>query len=163
MPDHHLIEVHSLKYDGRIHRRWEARVTRREGSLFVLDAVFDEEIRHPLLGTIAPGTQSTEYYWTDRWYSVFRFSEPGGALRNYYCNVNAPAQFDGRVLAFVDLDIDVLVAPDFTYRVLDENEFEENAARFGYPADVRARAREALAELIALVEARDFPFAVQPS
>ena len=147
-----------LKYDGREHRRWPARIAKTEGSLLVLDAVFDEEIKHELLGTISSGTISTEYYWLDRWYNVFRFSDSNQTLQNFYCNINQPPSFDGRVLSYIDLDIDVLVAPDFTYRILDVDDFEENAKRYAYPDEVRASARRALAELISLIEARAFPF-----
>lgn len=153
-----LVEVHSYKYDGRINRRWQGRLVRRAASLVVIEGVFDEEIRHPLLGTIVAGTRSVEFYWLDRWYSIFRFSEPDGRLRNYYGNINRPPEFDGRVLSFIDMDIDLLVAPDMSLRIVDEDEFETNAARFQYPADVRRRTREALDELVALVEARAFPF-----
>jgi protein associated with RNAse G/E len=102
------IVVSVLKYDGLEHRRWPARIARTEGPLLVLDAVFEDEIEHDLLGTISSGTISTEYYWLDRWYNVFRFSDPDGRLKNYYCNVNQPPRFDGRVLSYIDLDIDVL-------------------------------------------------------
>jgi len=141
-----------------VHREWPASVQRVAGSLVVLEGSFSEEVRHPLLGHIVRGTVSTEYYWTDRWYSVFRFREPSGALRNYYCNVNAPAVFDAELLTFVDLDIDVLVAPDFSTTILDEDEFEMNAVRYGYPQEFRARAARAVAELLALVARRAFPF-----
>lgn len=155
-----VVTVSSLKYDGRVHRSWPARLVRREGSLLVLEGVFETEVRHPSLGHIRAGTHSTEYYWTDRWYSVFRFREPSGALRNYYCNVNRPAEFDGRALTFVDLDIDVLVAPDFTYAVLDEEEFAAHSVRYNYSAEVLRRVAEARDELTRLVEARAFPFDV---
>lgn len=124
----------------------------------VLDAVFEEEIQHHLLGTIPLGTVSTEYYWLDRWYNVFRFSDPDGKLKNFYCNVNAPPQFDGRVLCYIDLDIDVLVAPDLTYSILDIDDFEENANRYPYPEEVQANAGRALAELTDLINSRSFPF-----
>jgi protein associated with RNAse G/E len=153
-----IITVHARKFDGRLHRQWQARLLKRDESLVVVEGVFEEEIRHPQLGTIAAGTHSTEYYWTDRWYSVFRFREPSGALRNYYCNINQPAEFDGRVLTFVDLDIDVLVAPDFSYRILDEEEFIAHAARYVYPALVRDSVPHALAELIGMIERRGYPF-----
>ena len=146
------------KYDGHEHRRWHARIAKRDGPLLVLDAVFEEEIQHHLLGTIPLGTVSTEYYWLDRWYNVFRFSDPDGKLKNFYCNVNAPPQFDGRVLSYIDLDIDVLVAPDLTYSILDIDDFEENANRYPYPEEVQANAGRALAELTALINLRSFPF-----
>jgi protein associated with RNAse G/E len=152
------IVVSVLKYDGREHRRWPAQIAKDSGSLLVLNAVFDEEIEHELLGTISSGTNSTEYYWLDRWYNVFRFSDSNQMLQNFYCNINQPPSFDGRVLSYIDLDIDVLVAPDFTYRILDVDDFEENARRYAYPDEVQANAHAALAELISLIEKRAFPF-----
>ena len=124
----------------------------------MLDAVFDEEIEHDLLGTISSGTISTEYYWLDRWYNVFRFSDAERKLKSFYCNINQPPAFDGHVLRYVDLDIDVLVAPDLTYKILDLEDFEENAVRFSYPDDLQANAHRALSEVIELIEARAFPF-----
>jgi protein associated with RNAse G/E len=152
------IVVSVLKYDGREHRRWPARIAETVGPLIILDAVFDEEIEHDLLGKVLSGTISTEYYWLDRWYNVFRFSSSDRVLQKFYCNINAPPQFDGRVLSYVDLDIDVLVEPDLTYRILDEDDFEQNARRYGYPEEIRANARRALTEVIGLIESRAFPF-----
>ena len=58
----------------------------------------------------------------------------------------------------MDLDIDVLVNPDFSYQILDLDDFEQNAKLFGYPAEVQSRARRAVDELINLIGARSFPF-----
>ena len=142
------ITVRVLKYDGRERRRWAAQVVKQVGPSIVLDAVFDEDIQHDLLGTIALGTISKEYYWLDRWYNIFRFNE------RFYCNVTQPPSFDGATLTYVDLDIDVLVESDCSYQVLDLEDFEN----YSYPADLKEKARQALAELINLVEARSFPF-----
>jgi protein associated with RNAse G/E len=152
------ITVESRKHDGSARRRWAARVARREGTLILLDAFFAEEVRHPLLGTIEAGTLSREFFWTDRWYSVFRFSDASGALRCFYCNLNTPARLEGETLWFVDLDVDVLVRPDFSYAVLDEDEFETNAVRYDYPPEYRARVRESVEEIVSLIEGRQFPF-----
>ena len=152
------IDVRVKKYDGTEHRRWPAVLVEHDGPLLVLDAVFDEEIQHDLLGTIASGTISVEYYWLDRWYNVFRFCDQTRKLQNFYCNVGLPPSFDGHVLSYVDLDIDVLVKPDFSYQVLDLEDFEENARRYDYPIDVRGNACAALAELIGLIEMRSYPF-----
>jgi uncharacterized protein len=153
-----MIEVRATKYDGSGLRTWTAQVLQQDGPLLVLDASFDHEIKHDLLGTIASGTRSIEYYWLDRWYNVFRMAHATGKLRNYYCNINAPPAFDGNVLSYVDLDIDILVEPDLSYRIVDLEDFERNASWFGYPQAVQTSARKALDELITLIKARSFPF-----
>ena len=155
---HSEVSIHTYKYDGARHKQWRARLVRREDQLLVFDAQFAETIHHTLLGTIERGTISTEYYWLNHSYNVFRFSTPAGELRNFYCNINQPPTFDERVLSYVDLDIDVLVDVDFSYKVLDEDEFAFNAVRYAYPESVQVAAKQALAELIELIEARRFPF-----
>ena len=152
MAGNNAITVRVQKYDGTEHRRWAACVVEQTDVLLILDAVFDDEIEHDLIGTIAAGTASTEYYWLDRWYNVFRFGE------RFYCNVSMPPSFDGQVLSYVDLDIDVLVKPDFSYQVLDLEDFEDNARALNYPLEVREKAHAALAELVGLIETRSFPF-----
>lgn len=69
-----------------------------------------------------------------------------------------PPSFDGEILSYTDLDIDVLVKPDFTYQVLDLEDFERHAALYQYPEEVKANTRRALNELIGLIESRAFPF-----
>lgn len=152
------ILVRACKYDGSEHRRWSAQLIKQEGPLIVLDAKFPDEIIHDSLGTIAAGTHSLEYYWLDLWYNVFRFSQPNGDLRNYYCNINRPPTFDGETLSYVDLDLDILVAPDLSYRILDVEDFERNAEEYSYPAELQANARNALDEVVNLIETRQFPF-----
>jgi uncharacterized protein len=126
----------------------------------VLDATFEEPIEHDLLGSIPVGTLSTEYYWLDRWYNIFRFSDPDRKLKKFYCNINMPPQFDGQTLTYVDLDIDVLVEPDLSYKVLDLEDFEDSARHYNYPSDIQQRARRALDEVIGLIDTRAYPFNV---
>ena len=142
------ILVRVLKFDGTERRTWSAQVARHDGLLIVLDAVFAEEINHDLLGTIASGTISKEYYWLDRWYNVFRFND------RFYCNISQPPELKDGVLSYVDLDIDVLVEADFSYTVLDEEDFEASS----YPAEIQQRARQGVEELIKRIENRSFPF-----
>jgi len=150
--------VKVLKYDGTEHRQWRARLASREGELVVLAAAFAEEVQHNILGFIAAGTISTEYYWLNRWYNVFRFSEPNGQLLSYYCNVNLPPQLQPDSLSYVDLDIDILVQPNLTFQILDTEDFEANIVRYGYTLEVQDGVQKATNELVELIKARSFPF-----
>ena len=152
------ITVRVLKHDGAEYRRWNARLARREGSLMVLDAEFEFDVQHHLLGDIRRGTRTIEYYWLDRWYNVFRFRKADGSTRLYYCNVSMPPKLADEVLTYIDLDIDILVQPDLSYQVLDLEEFAANAARYGYAAETKRQADAAVDELISLIQKREFPF-----
>ena len=152
------ITVRVLKYDGTEYRHWNAQLVRRDGSLMILEAEFDNEVHHSQLGHIPLGTRTVEYYWLDKWYNVFRFLRDTGETRLWYCNINLPPIVDDSLITYVDLDIDVLVQTDFSYQILDLDEFEHHAQAFAYPQEVQESAREALAELISRIESRQFPF-----
>jgi uncharacterized protein len=152
------ITVQVLKYDGTEYRRWQARLSCCSGSLMVFDAEFEVDVEHELLGQIRGGTRTIEYYWLGRWYNIFRFLSEDGGTRLFYCNVNMPPKLEGDRLTYVDLDIDMLVQPDLSYEVLDLDEFEINAVRYGYPPQVREQAQEAVNELTSMITSRQFPF-----
>jgi len=152
------ITVNSRKYDGKVRRTWTCELAERSDQLIVLRGEFDSDVEHPGLGSIRRGTISYEYFWLTHWYNIFRFHEPEGTLRNYYCNVAIPPTFADGTLDYVDLDIDILVWPDGRYEVVDRDDFERNALKYGYSDEVRQRAEESVNELIGMIEKREFPF-----
>jgi protein associated with RNAse G/E len=152
------ITVATFKYDGQPHRSWKCELIEQKEDLLVLRGVFDREINHPNLGTIKPGTVSYEYYWLDRWYNVFRFHEPDGSFRNFYCNVNMPPKFENSRLSYIDLDVDLFVSRDFTVEIWDMDEFVENSALHAYPADIIEKVKESSDQLEAMIQNRLFPF-----
>lgn len=128
--------------------------------MLIVVGTFDRDIEHADLGLIHTGTISREYYWLDRWYNVFRFHSPDGTLRNYYCNVSLPPTFEKGVLDYVDLDLDIVVWPDFTCDILDRDEYAANAVNFNYPHSVRSKVAKSMADLSKLIEEREFPFII---
>jgi protein associated with RNAse G/E len=150
--------VISRSYDLSVRRSWKARLTRSERPLLELVGEFDRDVEHADLGLVARGTVSYEYYWLDRWYNVFRFHEPDGTFRNYYCNINMPPRFEDGVLDYVDLDIDVLVWPDGRQDVLDRADFDASAKKFDFTDDLKGRVDRALNEMLDLIGRREFPF-----
>ncbi|MFN2577234.1 MAG: DUF402 domain-containing protein [Pyrinomonadaceae bacterium] len=153
------ITVRVLKYDGTEYRRWSAHISQLTDSLIVLHAEFETDVEHELLGAIARGTRTEEYYWLRRWYNVFRFLNSDGTTRLFYCNISMPPLLKDNELTYVDLDIDVLVQPDSNCQVLDLEEFEANAERYCYSEEVKARVAQALDELRNTIESQQFPFA----
>lgn len=154
------IVVRSLNFDRSLRRSWKCELVGRTDEMLTLVGTFDREVIHPDLGVIQLGTRSTEYFWFDRWYNVFRFDEPNGELRNFYCNINLPPTLENGVLEYVDLDIDVVLWPDGSHEVLDRNEFEQNTEAFDYPIETIAKVETTLRHLISAIKAGGFPFTI---
>ncbi len=149
------IVVRSLNFDRSLRRSWKCELVSRTDELLTLIGVFDREVIHPDLGIIRIGTRSTEYFWFDRWYNVFRFDEPNGEFRNFYCNINLPPTLENGVLEYVDLDIDVVIWPDTSYQILDQDEFELAAAKYDYSREIRSNAESTVEHLVRLIENGD--------
>ena len=127
----------------------------------MLDAEFDVDVSHAILGEIKQHTRTVEYYWLDRWFNVFRFLNEDGSTRLWYCNINTPPELVGNTLTYVDLDIDIVVQTDFAVQVLDTDEFETNALTYGYSDEEKGQAHKAVDEVIQMIESRQFPFALE--
>jgi len=152
------ITINSRKFDGEIYRSWQCEITEKSEEQLLLIGKFEKEVKHPHLGFIRRGTISYEFFWFDFWYNIFRFHEPDGTFRNFYCNISSPPKFEAGVLDYVDLDIDVLVWRDYSYQILDTDEFEQNAEKFSYSNELREMVRKTLSELISNIENRIYPF-----
>lgn len=114
-------------------------------------------------GTRHLPTITLEYFPPGRWYNVLSYYDATtGALRYHFCNVLAPAAWDGAILSYIDLDLDLRIAPDGVATVEDVDDFRRNARAWRYPAMVRRAALAALRELRALAARGVPPFTAAP-
>ena len=151
------ISVISKKFDNSVHRTWKCGLVHRSDSELILVGRFESEVDHPHLGKIIAETVSFEYFWFDRWYNIFRFHGPDGSIRNHYCNFAMPPRYSGGVLSYIDLDIDIIVWPDNSYKILDLDEFQQNSRTFNYPKEIISRSEDVLTELIAMIDDKRLP------
>jgi hypothetical protein len=98
-------------------------------------------------------------------YSVwFFYTGPNDEFTSWYVNLERPGvrwrNDDGLVgLDTVDYDLDIVVAPDRTWRWKDEDEFLDHlAVPENYWCDDEAAVRASGADVVKLIEAGAFPF-----
>jgi uncharacterized protein (DUF952 family)/protein associated with RNAse G/E len=112
-------------------------------------------------GAFTSNWSTRGHYWPERWFNVIRLQNPAGGLDGYYCNIARPLPFDGKTVRYVDLQLDIRVSVRdgaLTTRLLDEDEFEEARAKYGYDDELVKRCYEAVDQIAAMVKAREFPF-----
>lgn len=146
-----LTDVVVIKLDvaGKETWRYNGRVLERHANWIRLEAFFNRPDTpfHGIL--LAQGDRFLETYYTDRWYNIYEIHDRlTDNLKGWYCNVTRPALFDEQQVSYVDLALDLLVFPDKTYLVLDEDEF----AVLPIDETTRRQALVALHELESLFE-----------
>lgn len=155
--------INSRKFNGKVHRTWQAELIEKKENRLTFVGIFEKEVKHSNLGVIRRGTISYEYYWLDRWYNIFRFHEPDGSLRNFYCNISQPPSINGNVLDYIDFDIDILVWKDLSFEILDVEEFKENKKKFLYTREIEEKIQNGIEDIKYLITNRWFPFDVKTS
>ncbi len=151
------IRLRSTKIDGWPHFAWTCRVLCAAPDVVVLHQAAGMPIT-TWNGVWTPDCDARIYFWRDRWFNVIQSWHTDGSLKEYYCNVITPARVVDDELHWNDLDLDVSVQADGTYRILDEDEWARNIERLVYVPELVAGARRAMDELITSVERRAFPF-----
>lgn len=95
----------------------------------------------------------------EMWSAYFVPAMPDQERHGYvYVDITTVASRRDELIQFVDLDLDVEVFEGAAVRVLDRDEFEENAAAWCYPDDLVAAAEQTCAEVEAAMTRRDPPF-----
>jgi len=154
------ITIHKLDASGREMWAYPTRLLARGRDWIRVQGVFDRDdvVLHDW--AVRHGDRMVEHFFDDRWYNVFAVHEGlSGELRGWYCNITRPARLSTADVYFEDLALDLVVYPDGRSLVLDEDEFAE----LPLSTEERARARDALDELLELSRRREGPFAESPN
>jgi len=160
-----IVTVHATRYDGADHWIHPATLLHADDALVITQTMAGLDIRRGNGKLFRSPYNTHGHYWSDRWFNVIRLELPGEGLYGYYCNIATPLDFDGSTVGYVDLQLDVVARVSdqlgLTYWLADEDEFEEARDRYGYDDALIARCYEAVREVSALIEAREFPFDVR--
>lgn len=145
------ITVNKMNPQREVTYRYQGRLLHRDATTLVIEAIFD---RHDMQFDglfLGKGDRFVETYYTDRWYNFFEVhSREDDSIRGWYCNIGLPVEVDGDSISYIDLALDLVVLPDGRQSIIDQDEFD----RLEIPAEVRARALDALAELQAVFHNR---------
>jgi predicted RNA-binding protein associated with RNAse of E/G family len=139
-----LMRVLKCNLAGEVTWEYPGTVLHREPTAVTLEAFFNRDDL-PLMGTVfRQGDRFVETFYSDRWYNVFEVHDrESGELKGWYCNICKPAVIEEDRVSYVDLALDLWVAPDGRQSVLDEDEFEA----LGLDEDTAGHATAALHRL----------------
>lgn len=147
-----LITVRAYKRDATWYRSWQATVT----------SVGEEEV----VTFDPPGRLVTDrskgdwqskvairgHYWFDRPYNLLEVYHPNGELGEIYAHIASPMVVKNGEILYTDYELDVVKPAGGVATVVDEEEFIEATARFGYSAEFCQHCWQTARELVSLVD-----------
>lgn len=150
------LTIHCYKHNGKIHRTWdEATVLEIKDDLLVCannkTLVTENDGRSHKTNEIA-----ILYFYRKRWFNVIAQLKNKGLF--YYCNIATPYLMDGKIIKYIDYDLDLRVFPDGGFRILDQNEYNYHRKLMNYPKEIDMILKRELSDLIELKKQKRGPF-----
>lgn len=148
--------VHCYKHDGHIYNSYEYSVlldVKKDYLVFGNNKVKVTEEDGRVWYTKEP---AIIFYYKDKWYNVITQFKKNDIY--YYCNIASPTIIEGKVIKYIDYDLDLRCFPDGTYKILDESEYEYHKNKMNYPESVDKIVKQELRNLICTYEKRKGPF-----
>lgn len=151
------ITIQAMKYGNRPHYEWNTTLLQKTPAHIFVLGEYGRQLKHHTKEKIFTVENWTiEFFSFESWFTVSA-DVVNGTISQYYCNINQPAKNYGNTISFVDLDLDY-VQRNGQWKVVDEDEFESNAIKYSYPAELKQRARQELVNLQERISHKRFPF-----
>ena len=96
------------------------------------------------------------FFYKDHWFNIIGQLKKYGLF--YYCNIASPYIIDGKIIKYIDYDLDLRVFPDGGFRILDRNEYNYHKKMMHYPDDINKIVKNELSYLIDRKREESGPF-----
>ncbi len=149
------ITVYKRNHLGEVVWEYEGIVVDHGPHWICLAALFNAPESDLGFVVFRQGDVFTEWFYTDRWYNVFRVEDGRNReLKGWYCNITRPATITDDKVWADDLALDLYVMPNGSVILLDEVEFDA----LNLPIDERIAALRAVESIRNAVRKRVSPF-----
>lgn len=150
------MKLQSYKHDQTMHRIWDEVTVLEETDSAIIVANRRTKVIESNGRFWHTREPSVAYFYKHHWFNVIGIIKSGGV--SYYCNLSSPILYDDEAIKYIDYDLDIKVMPDFTYSILDQNEYRRHQKQMHYSKEICDILEAELAALCKLIEARETPF-----
>ncbi len=150
-----VVWVRTYKADGQLHRWWQAQVEAVDGECLIVYSAIGSPIHHnpqrfpaslfPLEHTIR------SYYWPGRRHTLLEIYDADGALVELYADITSPVEVTADEIRLTDHELDVSFLTGQAPQIVDQDEFAEAAAVFGYTDEFMRQCYELAESLLGIL------------
>jgi protein associated with RNAse G/E len=150
------IQIQSYKHDETLHRIWEKAtvIEETEDHIVVVNRRTKViEANGRFWHTREP---SVTWFYKHHWFNIIGIIKRDSI--HYYCNIASPYIMDQEALKYIDYDLDIKVIEDFSYTILDRNEYNRHKNKMEYSTKLKKILENELSLLKQMIEQRQIPF-----
>ena len=147
--------IYKLNHKGEEELSYSGTVLERGETYVCVQAIFNFDTMDLGYITLKKGDIFTEWFYTDRWFNVFKVEDIDTVqLKGYYCNLTRPAIISDKTVKADDLALDIFVQPNGNMLILDEDDYD----KLPLSETERYQVQQAVNQIKQLVQTRTIPF-----
>lgn len=150
------IQIQSYKHDESLHRIWEKATVLYADDEYIIVANKRTKVIEANGRFWHTREPSVSWFYKNRWFNIIGIIKKNEI--HFYCNIASPYIIDDEALKYIDYDLDIKVLDDFSFSVLDRNEYNKHQIKMDYPNDLKQILETELDMLKELVENKREPF-----
>ncbi len=150
------IQIQSYKHDGSLHRIWEKATVLDENDDYIIVANKRTKVIESNGRFWHTREPSVSWFFKHHWFNIIGIIKREGL--HFYCNIASPYLVDEEALKYIDYDLDIKVLDDFSYTILDRNEYNKHMERMDYSVELKEILEKELLTLRNMIENRLEPF-----
>jgi len=150
------IQIQSYKHDESLHRIWEKATVLYVDDEYIIVANKRTKVIEANGRFWHTREPSVSWFYKKRWFNIIGIIKKDEI--HFYCNIASPYLIDDEALKYIDYDLDIKVLDDFSYNVLDRNEYNKHQKKMGYSEELKVILEKELELLKVLVETKSDPF-----
>lgn len=149
-------KIRSYKHDGTFHREWQKNIALHQTEHILIGMNNKTKMVEANGKSFTTKEPALFYFHKHHWFNVVRILHKENPY--FYCNISSPFTYNDHLLTYIDYDLDVIVQDDFSYEVLDEEEYEINKQKMNYGKEVEYEVNESVMILKKWIRTRKGPF-----
>lgn len=150
------IQIQSYKHDEMLHRIWEKATVMEDNDEYIVVVNKRTKVIEANGRFWHTREPSVTWFFKDKWYNIIGIIKKNEI--HYYCNIASPYVLDDEGLKYIDYDLDIKVLNDFSYNVLDRNEYNRHKEKMNYSIKLKKVLEKELNDLKSMIENRVSPF-----
>ena len=150
------LEIHCYKHNGKIHRTWDEAVVLDITEDYLVCGNNQTKVTENDGRTHRTKEPAIIFFYKNSWFNIIAQFKEFGLF--YYCNIASPYLLDGKIIKYIDYDLDLRAFPDGGFRVLDKNEYKYHKRIMNYSEDLDLVINKELDKLIEMKNNNEGPF-----
>lgn len=149
-------KIHGYKHNGKLYKIWDEAILLDETDEYYVFGNRNTKVTKLYGKSWRTKETAILFYFKNNWYNIIAQLKHNGIY--YYCNIASPIIIDGKIIKFIDYDLDLRIFPDGTYKILDKSEYEYHKKLMNYPKKLQDIINYKLQELINRYNNKEVPF-----